>query len=56
MGKWKISGGMEKWEDRKYLVFPRVCLVGGVEKWKGGKLFCLVEQKSERIENVVYIN
>ena len=38
------------------LVFPRVCLVGGVEKWKGGKLICLVENKSERIENVVYIN
>ena len=47
---------MEKWEDRKYLVFPRVYLVGGVEKWEDGKLFCLVEKKSERIENVVYIN
>ena len=56
MGGWKISGGMEKWEDRKYLVFPRVCLVGRMEKWEGGKLFCLVEKKSERIENVVYIN
>ena len=32
---------MEKWEDRKYLVFPHVYLVGGVEK---------------RMENVVYIN
>ena len=47
---------MEKWEDRKYLVFPRVCLVGMMEKWKGGKLFYLIEKKSERIENVVYIN
>ena len=47
---------MEKWEDRKYLFFPRVYLVGGVEKWEGGKLFYLVEKKSERIENVVYIN
>ena len=47
---------MEKWEDRKDLVFPHVCLVGGVEKWEGGKLFYLVEKKSERIENVVYIN
>ena len=47
---------MEKWEDKKYLVFPRVFLVGGVEKWEGGKLFCLVEKKSERIETVVYIN
>ena len=28
---------MEKWKNRKYLVFPLVCLVEGVEKWKGGK-------------------
>ena len=47
---------MEKWEDKKYLVFPRVCLVGGMEKWESGKLFCFVEKKSEKIENVVYIN
>ena len=56
MGGWKISGRMEKWEDKKYLVFPRVYLVGGMEKLEGGKLFCLVEKKSGRIENVVYIN
>ena len=31
---------MEKWEDGKYLVFPLMCLVGGVEKWDDGKLFC----------------
>ena len=47
---------MEKWKDKKNLVFPRVYLVGGVKKWEGEKLFCLVENKSERIENVVYIN
>ena len=47
---------MEKWEDRKYLIFLRVCLVGGMEKWKGGKLFCLIEKESETIENVIYIN
>ena len=47
---------MEKWEDGKYLVFPRMCLVGGMKKWKDGKLFCLVEKKSGRIEKVVYIN
>ena len=41
MEEWK-SGRMEMWEDGKYLVFPLVCLVGGVEKWEGGKLFCLV--------------
>ena len=50
LGGWKISERMEKWEDRKYLVFSRVCLVGGMEKWEGGKLFCLVQKKIERIE------
>ena len=57
-------GGVEKWKDEKlvggwkskYLVFPCVYLVGGMEKWEGGKLFCLVEKKSERIESIVYIN
>ena len=53
--EWK-SERMEKWEDGKYLVFPRVCLVGRMEKWEDGKLFCLVEKKSRRIEKVVYIN
>ena len=24
-----------------------------VEKWRDGKLFCLVEKKNERIENIV---
>ena len=47
---------MEKCEDRKYLVFPHVYLVGMMEKWESGKLFCLVEKKSGRIENVIYIN
>ena len=47
---------MEKWKDRKDLVFPHVCLVSGVEKWDGEKLFYLVEKKSGRIENVAYIN
>ena len=32
MGEWKISGRMEKWEDRKDFVFFHVCLVGEVEK------------------------
>ena len=47
---------MEKWKDRKYLVFSLVCLVGGMEKWEGGKLFCLVRAKKGSIENVIYIN
>ena len=36
---------MEKWEDRKDLISPHVCLVGGMEKLEGGKLFYLVEKK-----------
>ena len=28
---------MEKWEDRKNLIFPHVYLVRGVEKWEGKK-------------------
>ena len=61
MEKWKSRRmknceKMEKWENRKYLVFLLVCLVGGVEKWEGGKLFCLVGEKKERMENVIYIN
>ena len=46
---------IEKWKDRKNLVLSRMCLVGRVEKWRDEKLFCLVEKKSERIENRVCI-
>ena len=72
MDEWKSEmmencGKMEKWEDEKYLVFPLVSLVGGVEKWEGGKLFCLekweggklfclVGEKNGRMKNVIYIN
>ena len=47
---------MKKWEDRKYLVFPLMCLVEGVKKWEDEKLFCLVGEKNERMENVININ
>ena len=33
-----------------------MCLIGGVEKWEGGKLFYLVGKKNEKMENVIYIN
>ena len=61
VGKWKsgrIENGerIEKWTDRKDLVFSYMCLVGRVKKWRDGKLFCLIEKKSERIENKVCIN
>ena len=49
-------GRMENWENRKVLIFPHMCLVGGVEMWEGGKLFCLVREKCGKMENVVYIN
>ena len=46
MGEWKSGrvencGGMKKWEDGKYLVFPLMCLVG---------------EKNGRMKNVIYIN
>ena len=28
----RLVGRMEKWDDRKDLVFPHLCLVGRVEK------------------------
>ena len=28
------------------LVFPFMCLVGGVEKWEDRKLFCLIGEKN----------
>ena len=33
-----------------------MCLVGGVEKWEGGKLFCSVGKKKGMMENLIYIN
>ena len=47
---------IEKWEDKKDLVFPRVCLVGKMEKWRDEKLICLDEKKNERMKNIVGIN
>ena len=41
VGGWKISERVKKWEDRKYLVFRHVCLVGGVEKWDDEFFFFL---------------
>ena len=54
MKKWddgKLVGD-GKGEDRKNLVFPHVCLVREVEKWKNEKLFYLVEEKNGRMKNV----
>ena len=61
MEEWKNGmmencGRVEMWEDGKYLVFPLMCLVGGVKKWEGGKLFCLIGEKNGRMKNIIYIN
>ena len=37
------------------LVFSQ-CVWLGVEKWRDKKLFCLVEEKNERMKNAIYIN
>ena len=55
-GKVENCGKMEKWEDRKDLVFPHLCLVGRMEKQRDGKLFCLVKIKNEMMKNKVDIN
>ena len=47
---------MKKYDDRKNLIFSHLCLVKGVEKWKGGKFFCLVREKKKRMENIIYMN
>ena len=36
---------MEKWENKKDCNFPHLCLIGKMEKWMNGKLFCFVENK-----------
>lgn len=44
-------------KNKKDLVFPYVCLVGGSGKSERvKKKFCLIEEKSERVKNVIYIN
>ena len=35
VGGWIENGRrMEKWEEKKYLVFLHLCLVRGMEKWR----------------------
>ena len=49
-------GGWKNGRIEKIWFFSHVCLVEEVEKWEGEKLFCLVEEKKGRMENVIYIN
>ena len=57
----KENGGRDKKKkkklnDRKYLVFSHIYLVGRIEKYRDRKFLYLVEEKSERIKNITYIN
>ena len=59
--QWKsrrIENGeeIEKWEDRRDLVFSHLCLVERMKKWRDEKFICLVWKKNERMENEVGIN
>ena len=47
---------MEKWKDKKKILVFSHDVWFGVEKWRNKKLFCLIEKKNKRIENVDYIN
>ena len=42
---------IEKWKERRDLVFSHMYLVGKMKKWRDEKFICLVEKKNERIEN-----
>ena len=50
----KNNEGMEKWEMAEILVFPRVYLVGRIEKQMDGKVIYLVEEKSENEKCSLY--
>ena len=42
--------GIEKWKDRRNLVFFYLCLVVRIKKWRDEKIICLVEKENERIK------
>ena len=48
--------GMEKWKNRKNILVFSHDVWFRVEKLRNIKLFCLIEKKNKRIENVDYIN
>ena len=49
--------GVEKWGNRRDLVFSHLCLVERMKKWRDEKLFFFffVEKKNEMMENEVGI-
>ena len=46
---------MEKWKDEQILIFSYDVSLG-LEKQGDRKLSCLVEEKSEKMEKVFYMN
>ena len=56
IGGVKKWGGIEKWEDRRDLIFSYLCLFERMEKWIDENFICLVEKKNERMKNEVGIN
>ena len=44
--------GMEKWNDKRNFSFPLYYLIRRMKKQMNGKLIYLVEEKSEKIEQV----
>ena len=54
--KQNFENRKQKWLPNITLVFSRMYLVEDVEKWEGRKLSYMIEMKSRRIENIVYIN
>ena len=40
---------IEKWQDRRNLVFTHLYLVGRMEKMRDEKLICLIEKKNEKM-------
>ena len=46
---------MEEIENIKDFNFLRLYLVRRLKKWKDEKNFCLINKKSEKMKNVIYI-
>ena len=49
-----IRYSLHVYDTRSYVI--RVHLIERMEKWKDENFFCLVVEKSGRIETVIYIN
>ena len=54
--KENVQRDKKKLNDRKSLIFSHMYLVGRIKKRKDRKFLYLVEEKSEIIKNITYIN